>query len=169
MKKILILIMLYNVQAYSQNSKYTKNVQSIDVVIETLYAVISGDKGVERDWDLFTYLFHENAKLIPMTINEKGKSNIQFLSPKEYIDNSGKWLFENGFHEKEIGRTTEQFGNIAHVFSSYESFRTKYEKKPFSRGINSIQLHFDGDRWWILNVYWMAENNKNIIQDKYLF
>jgi hypothetical protein len=169
MKKLLLLIILFNIQVYSQNNDYTKKAQSIDSTIETLYSVISGDKGVERDWNLFKYLFHKDAKLIPSRTNEEGKTGARFMSPDEYVDGSGKWLFENGFHEKEIGRTTERFGNIVHVFSSYESFRTKTDTKPFARGINSIQLLYDGDRWWILNVYWMAENNKNIIPKKYIY
>ena len=64
MKKLILLIMLFNIQAYSQNNDYIKNVQSIDGTIETLYSVISGDKEVKRDWDLFKYLFHKDAKLI---------------------------------------------------------------------------------------------------------
>jgi len=152
----------------AQMKDHSKHVQSIDSTIETLYSVISGDKGVARDWKLFKYLFHKDAKLIPSGTNKLGKTEARFMSPDEYINTSGKWLFENGFHEKEIGRTTERFGNIVHVFSTYESFRTKTDMKPFMRGINSIQLLYDGNRWWILNVYWMAENPKNKIPEKYL-
>ena len=154
--------------SHAQMKDYSKNVQSINSTIETLYSVISGDKGVARDWELFKYLFHKDAKLIPSGTNQQGKTVARFMSPDQYINTSGKWLYENGFHEKEIGRTTERFGNIVHVFSSYESYRTKADKKPFMRGINSIQLLYDGNRWWILNVYWMAENPKNQIPKKYL-
>jgi hypothetical protein len=169
MKKIstfLLLSLAFTINA--QTKDYTKHVQSIDSTIETLYSVISGDKGVARDWNLFKYLFHKDAKLIPSGANRQGKISARFMSPEEYINTSGKWLFENGFHEKEIGRKTERFGNIVHVFSTYESFRTKKDVKPFMRGINSIQLLFDGNRWWIINVYWMSENPKNKIPAKYL-
>ena len=44
------------------------------------------------------------------------------MTPKEYIETSGKWLYENGFHEVGMNNTIERFGNIA-LFSSYESFR----------------------------------------------
>ena len=50
----------------------------------------------------------------------------------------------------------ERFGNVAHVFSSYESFR-RGETKPFTRGINSIQLVWDGRRWWVLSIFWDSE------------
>lgn len=168
MKKLILLLVLSSLQAKAQKNDYAKKVQSIDSTIETLYSVISGDKGVARNWELFKYLFHKDAKLIPSGTNPQGKTLARFLSPEQYINTSGKWLYENGFHEKEIGRTTERYGNIVHVFSTYESFRTLKDKEPFMRGINSIQLLYDGDRWWILNVFWMAETPKNKIPKKYL-
>jgi hypothetical protein len=58
-----------------------------------------------------------------------------------------------GFYEKEIARRTEQFGNIAHVWSIYESRHNEDDPEPFMRGINSIQLFNDGKRWWIVNIY----------------
>lgn len=168
MKKFILIVLLCTTQLGAQETEYLKKVQTIDGTIETLYAVISGDKGVTRDWNLFQYLFHKDAKLIPSGTDAQGKTRARYLTPNDYIKTSGKWLYENGFHEKEIGRTTEQFGNIAHVFSTYESFRTKKDTKPFMRGINSVQLLHDGKRWWIVNIYWMAENPKNPIPKKYL-
>jgi hypothetical protein len=35
-------------------------------------------------------------------------------------------------------------------------------------GINSIQLIFDGNRWWIVNIYWTGETKENPIPKKYL-
>ena len=90
------------------------------------------------------------------------------MSPDDYINTSGKWLFENGFHEVEINRIVETFGNISHVFSTYESFKTKNDEKPFMRGINSMQLMNDGVRWWIINIYWMQESKDNPIPERYL-
>ena len=42
------------------------------------------------------------------------------------------------------------------------------DEKPFARGINSIQLLNDGNRWWIMNIYWSSETEANPIPDKYL-
>ncbi len=168
MKKLICILFLSPLLTQAQMKDRSKHVKTIDSTIETLYSVISGDKGVARDWELFNYLFYKDAKLIPSGTNQEGKTVARFMSPEQYINTSGKWLYENGFHEKEIGRTTERFGNIAHVFSTYESFRTLKDEKPFMRGINSIQLLYDGSRWWILNVFWMGETPKNKIPEKYL-
>tara|TARA_R110002073_G_scaffold8207_7_gene45943 strand:+ start:49722 stop:50213 length:492 start_codon:yes stop_codon:yes gene_type:complete len=162
-----MFLLAYNI-TNAQTKDYSQKVQSIDTTIKTLYTVISGEKGEARNWELFNYLFHKDAKLIPSGTNREGKTGARFLTPQGYIDSSGKWLVENGFFEKEIGRKTERFGNIAHAFSAYESFHSEKDTKPFMRGINSIQLLHDGSRWWILNVYWQQENEKQLIQKKYI-
>jgi hypothetical protein len=81
----------------------------------------------------------------------------------------GDAIFEKeGFFEKEVARQTEVFGHIAHVFSTYESRHSLEDAKPFARGINSIQLMNDGKRWWIITIYWQAEDDKNPLPEKYL-
>lgn len=152
----------------AQNNNYEQHTKTIDATIETLYSVISGEKGEARDWKLFKYLLHKDAKLIPSGNNRQSVVGVRYLTPDEYIATSGKWLLENGFFEKEIGRKTEQFGNMAHIFSTYESFRSASETKPFMRGINSIQLLYDGSRWWILNIFWQGETPKQSIPKKYI-
>lgn len=44
---------------------YSSDHESIDSIIKATYAVISGPKGQERDWDRFRALFHPDARLIP--------------------------------------------------------------------------------------------------------
>ena len=89
------------------------------------------------------------------------------MSVEDYITGSGSWLEENGFFETEVSRKTDQFGNIAQVFTTYESRRTP-EAEPFMRGINSFQLWHDGDRWWVVSIFWENETPENPIPDQYL-
>lgn len=146
----------------------TTSVLSIDNTIKTLYSVISGEKGEQRNWKQFKHLFAPNAKLILAGEDESGDYKTHFMAPQDYIKTSGKWLVEHGFLEKEIHRKIEVFGNIAHVFSTYESYHSKTDEDPFMRGINSIQLFNDGKRWWIINIYWTNETRHNPIPRKYL-
>lgn len=165
----LSLLFISTLSLSAQETKdYSKNVATLDSTMETLYSVISGDKGVERDWDLFKHLFHKDAKLIPTGKNKDQKHIARYMTPEDYIKSSGKWLFENGFHEVELSRETQTFGNITQVFSTYESFKSKSDTEPFMRGINSIQLMNDGDRWWVINIYWMQESKENPIPEEYL-
>ena len=146
----------------------SSKVKTLDGTIKTLYNVISGEKGVERNWELFKYLFKPGAKLIPSGKDNEGVYKVRYMSTDDYIKSSGDWLLENGFFEKEIHRTVDTFGNITQVFSTYESFKSEKDEKPFMRGINSIQLLNDGKRWWIVNIYWTQETNENPIPKKYL-
>ncbi len=152
----------------STDMNYQDKVSSLDNILHTLYDVISGDAGKARDWDLFRHLFTENAKLIPTRTEEEDKIQAIYLTPEEYIERSGKWLEENGFHEKEIFRKVSTFGSMTQVFSTYASYRTSDDTTPFMRGINSIQLMDDGDRWWIINIYWVSESKKHPIPTEYL-
>lgn len=155
-------------KAQSVSNPSIDKVKTLDLTIATLYQVISGEKGEERDWDLFKYLFHPDAKLIPTGQNKEGLYKARFMTPDDYIASSGKWLFENGFFEKELHREVDTFGNITQVFSTYESFKSETETIPFMRGINSIQLLNDGERWWIINIYWTQETEQQPIPSQYL-
>ncbi|MCB9610104.1 MAG: hypothetical protein H6829_07055 [Planctomycetes bacterium] len=42
------------------------------------------------------------------------------------------------------------------------------EAEPFARGINSLQLVWDGDRWLIMAILWDQEIPESPIPDRYL-
>jgi CubicO group peptidase (beta-lactamase class C family) len=145
------------------------DVASIDAIIKALYAVISGDAGKKRDWDRLRSLFAEGGKMIPLAPKREGVGfEPRFLTVDGYIERSGNYVETNGFFERELSRKTEQFGNIAHVFSTYEGKHKQSDEIPFLRGINSIQLANDGTRWWILNIAWDSERPDNLLPEKYL-
>src|SRR4051812_5275371 len=98
------------------------DVASIDAIMKAVYEGISGDAGQKRDWDRFRSLFHKDAKLIPSGKNaQTGVTGARFLMPDDYAARSGPVLERDGFHEREVARRVDQFGNIAQVFSTYES------------------------------------------------
>ncbi len=151
-----------------ENGQYLEKVSTLDNIVDALYATVSGEKGVKRDWEFFRFLFYPDARLIPSGKNQEGIFGARYLTPDDYIERSGPWLAENGFFETEIHRTAQEFGNLAHVFSTYEAFRSTSDEEPFMRGINSIQLMNDGERWWIINIYWTQESAENPIPKKFL-
>ena len=144
-----------------------KDVESIDAIITTLYAVISGPRGELRDWDRFRSLFVPQARLIPSSLSEGGDVEHNFWSPDQYADRAGPNLEAAGFFETETARTTERFGHIAHAFSTYDSRRNETDVEPFARGINSIQLLHDGERWYVVNIFWTAERPDLPLPDRY--
>ena len=92
---------------------------------------------------------------------------LRTLSVEQYIRFATQFFTTRSFHEREVGRRVEQFGHIAHVFSTYESYVEAQDPVPFARGINSIQLFYDGSRWWILSVLWDEEREGSTIPERY--
>jgi len=158
-----------------QSPEYIANaadVESIDAIVTAAYDSISGSAG-QRDWNRVRSLFIPGARLIPTgsapgAMNANDKIAPQVLDIEGYIVRSAEYLEKNGFFEREIARRTEQFGHIAHVWSTYESRHKTDDPRPFMRGINSIQLMHDGARWWIVTIYWQHEGPDNPIPKKYL-
>jgi hypothetical protein len=145
-----------------------EDVKSIDAIVAALYNVISGDAGQKRDWNRFRSLFYPGARMIPTGANAKtGKVGARIATPEDYIKANAPFLEGEGFHEQELTRTVDQFGTIAHVFSSYEARNKLGDAKPFLRGINSIQLLNDGSRWWVMTVAWSPETAANPLPASY--
>jgi hypothetical protein len=136
------------------------DVASIDSILTALYATISGPAGRPRQWDRFFSLFHPQARLIPSRCPPSAPCSALVMSPAEYRQRADSILVTEGFNERELARRTERYGAIAQTFSSYASFR-RGEATPFARGINSIQLFWDGQRWWIMTIFWDSERPNN--------
>ena len=151
------------------------DVASIDAIINAAYDSISALTGQKRNWNRVRSLFIPGARLIP-TAKHAGKHDLdlatelapQVLDVDSYIARVEPYFQANEFFEKEIARRTEQFGRIAHVWSTYESRNNPDDRKPFMRGLNSIQLFYDGSRWWIVTIYWQHESTEHPIPVKYL-
>jgi len=147
------------------------DVESLDAIIAATYDVISAPARKKRDWDRERSLFISGARLIPTAV-EAGRNDVdlapQILDIEGYIARAESFFAGQGFYEKEIARRTEQFGHIAHVWSTYESRHNPDDPEPFMRGINSIQLFNDGRRWWIVSIYWQHESAVHPLPDRYL-
>lgn len=144
----------------------TSDVSSIDAVIAAVYDVISGPAGERRDWARFRSLFVPAARLIPTGRDAQGTEVLRAMTVEDYVRGSGPFLEERGFFERELNRVVERYGNIAHVFSTYES-RWMPDAEPFDHGINSFQLWHDGERWWVVTILWDAESSGTPIPEEY--
>jgi hypothetical protein len=144
------------------------DVQSVDGIVAALYDVISGAAGKPRDWDRMRSLFAPEGRLMAVGARPEGSYVLRAMSVDDYISRNSKAFATMGFFEKEAARTSETFGQIVHVFSTYESRHAPGDAKPFQRGINSIQLYHDGKRWWIVNVLWRAEDERLPLPERYL-
>lgn len=144
------------------------DVASSAAILAAVYEVISGPAGEARNWPRFRSLFVEGARLIPIGRDPEGRIRTRVMTVEEYIERASPLFHKQGFFEQQISSVAERYGHLAHVFSTYESRHNKNDEQPFARGINSFQLMFDGNRWWIVTILWEAETPELPIPEKYL-
>ena len=144
-----------------------EDVGSIDGMMKAFYEVISGPAGQPRQWSRDRSLYIADIRFVSMSEDKTGHPHANVVGHPQYVDESNAILLKEGFYESEIHRVTQRFGNIAHVFSTYES-RLKADGSVIARGINSIELFYDGTRWWIASAVWDDERPDNPIPPEYL-
>lgn len=167
MKKLFLIGIIFLGINANVKAQYESDVESIDSIIKALYASISGEAGVDRDWDRFKYLFIPEAKLMPTGITPDGEVIYRTWGVEEYTEQVTDFFKQNGFFETELSKEVVQYRYVAHAFSTYESRRTE-EGEVIARGINSIQLFYDNNRWWIVSVFWAGETEDAPIPSEYL-
>jgi hypothetical protein len=142
------------------------DVKSMDAILRAIYDVISGPAG-ERDWKRFRSLFLLQARFTQTAPAPDGSGTMVISwNEEEFIRDASEIFTKEGFFENAIVNKPDVYGNMAQVFSSYES-RHKAGEKPFQRGINSIQLLNDGKRWWVVSILWDSEREGNPLPAKF--
>lgn len=142
-----------------------EDVSTIDGMIKAFYEAISGPKGQPRQWSRDRPLYVKDVRFIQ--INRSGDTvRPRIMRYMDYVNGSNEYLVKDGFNEREINRVTQRFGNIAQIASTYE-WHTD-DKKATGRGINIIQLFYDGTRWWISGATWEEESKDNPIPKEFL-
>ncbi len=141
------------------------DVATIDGIVKAFYETISGGKGVARQWSRDKTLYMSDVRFVGMS-EQNGKIRASVMNHNQYVNGTNEFFVTEGFQEREINRVVRKFGNLAHVFSTYE-FSTA-DGKEKGRGVNSIQLFRDGTRWWISAVSWDEERADNPIPKEFL-
>ena len=159
------------VSAVAQPAPRTSDVETPEAIVQAAYAAIAREPGQPFDWDRFRSLFLPDARLIPNTEQRQGAFDV--LSPEEFI----AWIegvtpqlggdADRGFQEEQIHAEVAHYGDVAHVFSTYQKHFWGSDE-ILGRGINSFQLVHDGERWWIAGIAWDEENGAGPVPPDYL-
>jgi hypothetical protein len=144
------------------------DVASLDAIVASFYAASSAGPDQARSWDRLHSLFVPEGRFCAARPGAEGGAGVLIMPVADYIAFNRAYFEKGGFIEKEVARRVEEFGNIAQVWSTYESRRRAEDAEPYSRGIYSIQLLRSGARWAIVNVYWDFERPDNPLPDRYL-
>jgi hypothetical protein len=125
---------------------------AIGELLRTLYAVISFEEGDEPDWPGLERVFSRHARITRMT-----PEGTDYLDPGSFVAmvrNMVELGAYTSFFEFEVSRAVERFGDIAQVWSVYETRRSKAAREPLGRGVNSIQLIREREAWRVLGLLW---------------
>ena len=144
-----------------------EDVATIDGILHAFYDVISGPAGQPRQWARDRTLYIPDVHFVSLSTDSTGHISADVVTHQMFVERSNPSLVRRGFFETEIHRTTARFGNVVHVFSTCE-MRERADGPVFGRGINSIELFWDGSRWWISAAQWDDERTDNPIPKEYL-
>ena len=130
---------------------------AIGAVIDEMYDMISGPAGPRGTGIGRANCFLPEARQVRTWV-EGGKPAMLVMDPAQYRANVAPFFAENPFYEVETSRRVDLFGNIAHVWSSYEARTSPDDETPERRGINSIQLFRHPEMGWrIIHMIWDNE------------
>jgi len=138
-----------------------EDVVSIDAIIDAYYDVISGPKG--HQYDAGRDLFLHASQAIITRVSAAGTLQRHDFATEQAMFSEP---YPEGFFEVEIGRVTEEYGNLAHVWTSFE-IRNAPDGDVLSRGLNSISLYRHEGRWWISSWSTHPEGDE-ALPEKYL-
>jgi hypothetical protein len=151
-------------QSLTSRSPRAEDVASLDGIIAAFYDVVSHAAGEPVDWGRDSTLYLSDLRFKIVSASDS-MNQVSIIDHQTYATNGAD--VSVGFFEREIHRVTNRFGPMAQVFSTYE-WSTQPNGRVGGRGINAIELYFDGKRWWISSAMWTAETARNPIPTHYL-
>ena len=124
---------------------------TLDEIIAALYASFSFEEGAQPDWALQEEIFAPSARLV--RVNDNGVFEFDPASFRRSLEEMIESGAMTSFWEREVSREVQDFGDIAHVLSEYET--------PQFRAVKSIQLFRRDGRWWISAMIWRRDRSVN--------
>ena len=150
----IVILVMFPTAASAEQEARSDDVATLDGIMRAYYEVVSGPAGEVADLERDRTLHHPEAWIAVANEDSSGKPVVNVMTLDQfYGDNAPR---RQGFWEWETDRVSQRSGNMVHVWSSYASARTE-GGEPFTRGVNSITLFHDGERWWIMN--WMFDGS----------
>ena len=147
-----------------QNGPQCPSAASLPDLIKATDDAISGPGNKDRT--CMRQLFTADARLIPYVKGQDGKWAPHILTVEDWITRVAK-RGDKVFYERQVKYSIEQYGHIAHLWSTYEVRETP-DGKPTARGINSMQAVFDGTQWKFIEILWEQESPEDPLPAKFL-
>ena len=169
MRNLLLLIaFLFANQSSAQEDTIrldTDAVKTIDGIVNELLRFISIKPGQQRNLEDFQKLFLPTARFYVHSQRDSVALPVESVNLQEFVELLDDPYYEKGFTELELGKKVDEYNGVAHVF---QAFYGKDSDGFEARGINSYQLVYFHNRWWIVNLLWTDDSNGEKIPQKYL-
>ena len=161
---ILCICLQFN-QSFAQSDQ--AYLESIEGITNKMLDFISMDIGEQKDWDEYRNLFLPTSQKFSISNSKDGTQRIRTMNLEEFVRNVGPLYSRDGFEEYAIGLEVNEFNGIANAFQSFycRNLIGTYEK----RGVNSFQLVYLNDRWWIVSTIFVNESKEVPLPDELLF
>lgn len=161
MKKIFLsALFLLPFIVFSQHQNNT--LKSIDGIVSELLEQITIEKGEKMDTAAVRNLFYPTAQLTMLSAGDSALA--ESVSLNDFLDMLMDPYYQEGYLEKEIHKVVDEYNGIAQVF---QSFYGKDSEGSEELGINSYQLVFYNDRWWIVSLLWTLDFDGSGLPAKY--
>ena len=148
MKK-LVFFLFISLHVFSQDKSIFQNIEKLASETQRLVSV---KKGEQIDTAAFRKLFLPTAHFTVVGV-EEGKRIHETMSLNEFIKTLTDEYYSNGYFETSKGQVIEEYNGIAHVIASFYGEDSEGIK---GYGINSYQLIYSDNRWWIANMVWTS-------------
>jgi len=152
--------------AGQETGQWQNDVETLDAIMDAYYEVVTHDANEWPDRDRDFFIHHPDALISITGFNDRGEAVVSTMSIQEY-HTRGDSPPPEPFYEWELSREVQRYGNVYHVWSTYAT-STRADKDVTRRGINSIQLFWDGTRFWVMSWLYDDERPGNPIPGEYL-
>jgi hypothetical protein len=143
-----------------------EDVETIDGIVRAFYEVVNVGPTEPRQWGRDRTLYVPWVRFVGIGKGAPTRPSVVVWSHQDLVDESEP-LVQQGFRERELFRRVERYGNIVHLASTYETLLGTGEPQR-SRGVNSLELYWDGTRYWIASVMWQSEDEAHPIPPELL-
>ncbi len=159
-----ILVAASAASTWAQTAPSCPTTTTLPDLIKAVDEAVSGPGNKDRT--CMRQLFTADARLIPLVKAPDGTWAPRILTLDDWITRVAKRGSE-AFYEHQIKYSVEEYGHMAHLWSTYQVTETP-DGKPTVRGINSIQAVNDDSTWKIAQILWEAETPTEPLPAKFL-
>jgi|SRR5271168_2451508 len=138
---------------------------TLDDLVKAIDVAVSGP--ASKDRACLREILLPEARLSPIAKAPDGSFEPHILTVDGWIEAVRK-RGDAVLYEHQVKVSSEVYGHVAHLWSTYELRLNKPDGEPTTRGINSIQAVYDGKLWRILDILWQAEAPDLPVPAKYL-